>query len=382
VKKVIFEWRLSGVWVGLLVFAVYWGIPFMSALLSGTLIQRPRLESWANLLASNFPDYKLETKYIHALAQHQHLASFCDQAYLTDKTHLIFAIVISIGAGIATYVIRNFNTTVIQLRHRGIPLAGEDNLKLDYATYYKFATHKGWKIMSGILGLFTGLIFFSLAKATGNASWWGYHAYGYSGALFALIETMMVYWGSRTIILMGVGSLMLAKFISYPILLRPFHPDGCNGLSPLGRQIFLLWLFALSLAFAIYVTLAMGYLGIEKTVVVWLLAILGTISIPALAVLPLLAALKSIQTAQRSRLAHFEPILNKLLDGTEQLVQNDEGDQAKQIVEQMKGIQAAHSIINSTNVWPFNPRALVGILIVNVVQIVLTLNALIEVFKK
>ena len=70
-----------------------------------------------------------------------------------------------------------------------------------------------------------------------------------------------------------------------------------------------------------------------------------------------------------------------MLDNTELLVQENDCVQAVQTVEQMNGIQAAHTVINSANVWPFNPRALVGIMIVNIIQIVLTLNELIAVFK-
>jgi hypothetical protein len=381
VRKVVFEWRISGFWAGIFVFAVYWGIPLLFALISGTVLPRPMLEEWSAMLSANFPDVSLESKYLNELAHHQKLQYMTDLTYLTDKTHFIFALVISIGAGIATHVVRNFNTTIIRLRQRAIPRADEADLRAVYARHRDMAAHKRFKILSLILGLLAGAVFYSMSRATGYNDWWGYHEYGNAGVVFAFIEALMVYWGVRTIILMGIGSLMLSSFISHPLALRPFHPDGCNGLSPLGRQIIFLWIFSLTLAFAIYVAISIGYLGIEKTLIVWLLAVLGTVSIPALAILPLFAALKSIQSAQRYRLAHFEQLLNELLDKTEQLAQNNDGAQAMLAVEQMNGIQAAHTIINSANVWPFNPRALIGILIVNVIQIILTLNELVDVFR-
>ncbi|MCI0506039.1 MAG: hypothetical protein L0Z73_07985, partial [Gammaproteobacteria bacterium] len=320
VRKVVFEWRISGFWAGVTVFAVYWCVPLVFALISGTVLPRPILEEWSSMLSANFPDVSPEAKYFNGLAHDQKLHYLTDLAYLTDKTHFFFALVISVGAGIATHVVRNVNTTIIKLRQRAIPLADEAELKAVYARYRDLAAHKGFKIMSLILGLLAGAIFYSMSRATSYSDWWGYHEYGYAGVAFAFVEALMVYWGMRTVILMGMGSIMLASFIRRPLVLRPFHPDGCNGLSPLGQQIIFLWIFSLTLAFAIYVTISIGYLGIEKTLIVWVLAVLGTVSIPALAILPLFAALKSIQSAQRFRLAHFEQLLNELLDKTEQLV--------------------------------------------------------------
>lgn len=381
VAKIVHEWGVGSLWVGVIVFTVYWGIPLLFSIFSGTMLSHEVLLNWSLSLSNNSPDLLPVSKYLKELARGQNLRHLSDLSYLSDKTHFIFALLISVGAGIATRVVRHFNTTIIQLRQGGIPVASEEQLKATYLRYRRLATHSGFRFISLVLAVVTGLIFYYISKDNDYNHWWGYHSYGSTGTVFAIIEGLMVYWGSRTILLMGMGSLMLANFIGHPLLLRPFHPDGCNGLSPLGQQIIYLWLFALTLAFAIYVTLSFGYLDIEKTVIVWLLAVLGTISIPALAVWPLLAALRAIQAAQRLRLAHFEKILNTLLDSTEQLVQTNQCDQAIQTVEQMNGIQAAHTVINSANVWPFNPRALVGILIINVVQIILTVNELIDVFK-
>lgn len=381
VKKVVFERQLSGYWLGLLIFAVYWGIPLLFSLFSGTVLLKDILTGWSASLSDTSRDLLPIASYLTELAQGQMLHGDDSLSYLTDKTHFAFALIISIGAGIATRVVRSFNATIIQLRQGEIPVANESELIADYLRYRKRAAHPLLRFMSFVLAVITVLIFYYIASDSDNSDWWGYSAYGKGGVVFAVIEGFMVYWGSRTIILMGMGSLMLAKFIDHPITLRPFHPDGCNGLAPLGRQIIFLWLFALSLAFAIYVTLSFGYLGIEKKLIVWILAALGTIMIPALAVWPLMASLRAIQSAQRLRLAHFEKILNSLLDNTEQLVQSNQCDQAMQTVEQMNGIQAAHTVINSANVWPFNPRALVGIMIVNIVQIILTLKELVGVFE-
>lgn len=380
VRHTLFERRMHGIEIGLWVFGVYWLLPLVLSLVAGTTLPRGMVSDWSSDLATNLPDLLPLASLIDVLARHQQLAEPDAITYLTDRTHFVFAVLIAIGGGLAGHVVRQFHATVIRLRNGGLPDAADAELKPVYDHYRGLATHRGFRALSLVLALFTFAIFYYLSVAASHVHWWGHSNYGYAGVAFALAAALMVYWGSRAVMLMGMGSVMLARIIRFPLKLRPFHPDGCNGLAPLGRQIINLWLFALVLAFAIYVTLSFGYLGVEKTVTVWVLALMGTLMIPALAVFPLLAALKSIHEARRGRLAHFESVLHNLLDEVEQASVERNYGQAIESVTRMKDIEAAHTIINTANVWPFNPRALMSILVVNAVQIVLTLDQLFKVF--
>ena len=381
VRKWVFEHRQSAFVSGLVVFLVYWVAPLILTLLFGSIITCATRQELLNLLSAGPEDMFDVPKLLSHLNCMQSVGSVDPLGYLTDKTHFLFAVIISIGAALATHVVRLFDVTMIELRDDGIPRAGDEVLSGSYKYYRGLATHRRFRALSMLLALATLAIFLYITRADGYTYWWGSSKFGYAGYFFSVIAALMVYWGSRAIILIGLGSIMIARIVRFPLILRPYHADGCNGLSPMGRQIILMWMFALSLAFAIYVTLSIGYLGIEKTAVIWIIALLASLTIPALAILPLISALSSIREAQKTRLANFETLLHGLLDQAEQHALQSDPDATGECVEKLKNLQEAQAIILSANVWPFNPKALVGILIVNTVQITLTANELFGIFQ-
>ena len=377
-EKMLFIWNIPSYVIGLWTFLLYWGVPLIFSILAGTVLPKDTLKKWAN-----------ESNDIFSLAplfqyfeQHQVLVQENSICYFTDYTHFTFAVIIAIGSGLAAHIVRRFHLLFLELRKRRIPIGNEKDFIVLYRTYNNLLNHQAFKIISLLLAVLVSMIFFHLSSLDKNQHWWGYKDYGNAGLSLSIVEGFMVYWGSNTMVVLGVGSLLLARLMSYPLKLRPFHSDGCNGLAPLGYQIVLLWLFALALAMAIYVTLKFGYLGIESTFVVWVIAALGTITIPTLAILPLMASLKSIQEARLDRLAGFEYLLEDLLDKTLDAVKSGHCEDALKSVGQMNGIQSAHEVINAANVWPFNPKALAGILLVNVIQVIFTAHELINLLTK
>ena len=381
-RRVLFEKPKPSYLASLGIFALYWGLPFLLAVIYGTIIPKDIVLNMAKGLATNLPDFFANAKALKAFANYQQLETPDSLAYLTDTTHFIFAVVISIGGGLAAHIIKRFNRTVEELRREEVPLATDSDVLNVYEAYRCVATHWAFRAASVVVAFLTFVIFVYLAKARGNTHWWGHLSHGYAGIVFALIEALMVYWGTRVLILIGMGSLMLVKLMQFPLALRPFHADACNGLSYLGYQIIYLWLFSLSLALAIYVVLSLGYLGIENTFIAWLLALCGTFAIPGLAVLPLLSALKSIHKARRTRLDGFEQILSDLLRDAEVFAVAKKTDEAVTTIGQLDKIYSAQKIINTANVWPFNPRALFSILLINIVQIIFTLDKLLGIFSQ
>ena len=380
VRKWIFERQSSALTSGFAVFILYWFAPLVLALFFGSIITCETRQKLINLLSTRPTDL---IDVPNLLGQLRCMASAAEAqplGYLTDKTHFLFAIIISIGAGFATHVVRRFNATIIELRDGDIPHANDEELSTIYRYYRGLTAYLRFRAISLLLALATLWIFLYIIRSDRYTYWWGSNQFGYTGYFFSVIVALMVYWGSRFIVLIGLGSIMISRLMRFPLILRPYHPDGCNGLTPMGRQIVFLWLFALSLAFAIYVTLSIGYLGIEKTAVVWIIALLCSLAIPALAILPLLSALSSIGRARKARLANFEILLHDLLDRAEQSALCCDHDAAERYVKKLKNVQEAQAIILSANVWPFNPKALVGILIVNMVQITLTAHELFGVF--
>jgi hypothetical protein len=221
-------------------------------------------------------------------------------------------------------------------------------------------------------------LFIYLHTSPQYAFWWGSRQNGIAGLVFSFIVGGMVFavlWG--TILLVG-GSLMLARIMRFPIELTPFHSDGCNGLSPLGRQIFLLWLNAFLGSLAIYVALRLGYLGIEHNPLVWVLAMLGSLAVPALAVLPLVASLQAVKETQGANLERLGRFLNSQLAIAASAIGKGDLDGANKIISQLSEVKSLFEIYKAANVWPFNPRALMFIVTANCVQIILTSRQLLS----
>jgi hypothetical protein len=375
--RALFRLKMPTYAVGLTVFAVYWVLPLSMAAFEGTLLPKDR----ASQLPSEFGDLFLLAPLARLFARAQVIDQPDARAYLNDFCHLCFAVILSVGAALAAHLVIRFGAIVDELRARGIPVGfDQEGLSL-YAQQRALTGHRGFKCASLLAASIVFLFFLHLTRAQAHLGWWGDQHYGYAGVVFALLEMLMVYWGSQTVIVLGIGSVMLSRLMRGPLALRPFHEDGCNGLSPLGTQIVLLWLFALVLALAIFVVVRLGYLGIEHTMVGWLLAASGTLTIPALAILPLLAALGAIQRARRIQLAGFDRILSGLLHEAQQAAGEGRVDDAAKAVEQMEAIRPARGVIDEANAWPFNPRALAGILTANVIQIVLTAHELVNAFN-
>src|SRR6202008_956366 len=107
-------------------------------------------------------------------------------------------------------------------------------------------------------------VFLYFCRSADYAYWWGSTSRGSAGPAFSAIQFAHIYFATQSMFLVVGGALMLAWIFKNGLQLRPFHPDGCNGLAPVGTLIFLFWIFALLLAGAIFVSTALGYLRLEK----------------------------------------------------------------------------------------------------------------------
>lgn len=351
----------------------YWGVSFVLSLFDGTTINAVT----ANGLATTCADLPISgfiKSLVSEFARHQKLSGAHALPYLNDMTHLAFTLVISIGALSAMLTMKNFNLTVLRLLREDTPAW---NLRFTGYVYRRFrdkAFRRRYILLCAVMGALASILFSYLCMSAKYEYWWGSGKNGIAGFAFAAIVGAMVFSGLWVALLLVFGSLMLARLLKSPLPLRPFHRDGCNGLSPLGRQIFLLWCSALCGGMAIVVALYFGYLDIQKNPLVWLLAVIGTVCIPVLAVIPLYAALRAIRRTQDVSLEHLGSILNHNLSIADLAVRNKDFATADKAIADLNELKGIFDIIKSANVWPFNPKALTFIVVINGIQIALTLK--------
>lgn len=373
--SLLYQAGLPSYAMSILLFAGYWFLPMVISAWDGTLLNVKAVDRLATFLqVVGSPAFIVE--WVRKTASYHAQNQLLSQPYLTDLTHFLFAVVIGCGAWLGTATLRNFDRAVTQLSADGIPQGDATAASNIYRQYRRQAFRTGNIVLCAVLAACTFALFVYLHRAEEYAYWWGSHKHGIAGFVFAVMVGAMVFslvWGS---LLLVFGSLMLARIISMPIELRSFHADGCNGLEPLGRQIFLLWSNALIGGLAIYVTLRSGYLGVERTPIVWILAMIGTLTIPAIAIVPLLASLRAVKKVQQQYLQHLGIFLNRRLQQADAAIQSDNLGEAEKIIGQLDSVRKLFEIYKTANVWPFNSRALTVIVVINAVQIALTAKQL------
>jgi hypothetical protein len=377
----LYQLKPLGYFLPAAVAVVYWLLPLLLSAWDGTLVSGARVDSAIRLFTElDWPSSVVDIA--KRFKASQKLQAPDSLPYLQDLTHFVFALTLSLGALVSAMTIKNFNRTVAILASDQIPHADPRQISEIYQQYRKKAFQRRYVFLCLVLGLAAFLLFLYLYASPRYAYWWGSHQHGSAGLLFAIIVGGMVFSALWGLVILIFGAAMLARIFSLPMDLRPFHRDGCNGLAPLGRQIFLLWGNALFGGIAIYVALRLGYLGIQRTPIVWVLAVLGSAGIPLIAIVPLYASLQAVKRAQNANLQQLGRFLNRQLEAADTAIQNGNFPAAHETIAQLTEVKDLFEIYKTTNVWPFNPKALTFILIANAIQIALTVKELMSLIPK
>lgn len=360
----LFRWPLPAPVFGLVAFAGYWGIPCVMAAAKGVLIttgQLDRLHTASGSQALTFVRLLMGS-----------LGGDNELSYAVDRTHLLFSVLLGFGAAVGALILRRIGLVIAALHREGLPNEDGHRLATSYAMFRAFGNHWLGRVVSLALGIATLLVFLQFYRLDRYSYWWGSSAHGYTGLVFACIECAMVYYATQAMFLIGAASLLLGGAFAAGLQLRPFHPDGCNGLSSVGLLIFLLWILALVVAGGIFIVLYLGYLGLQKTQVAWALVILATGIIPFTAIIPLHAVVRAVSNARDRELKRLEPLLHdaysRIVDAVER------GQDATALSERMASAKEIYALLRGINIWPFNPQALTLLMSAYAAQALLTLH--------
>lgn len=359
---------LSPFLVGLLAFSVYWGVPLAFAIWNGTLITIPTLKGYSNVFAG------------HAILQSS-LALFArtqvmsdGMPYLLDRVHFIFAILVAIASVIGTIILRKMGSDLLELHSQGIPVNNFDFLHANFDGHRRAANHWIGRGVSLILAAGGFYVFYGLYQDQEVRYWWGSATHGCAGLLLAVVVSIMIYFGTQGMFLITVGALMIARMFRKGLQLRPYHPDGCNGLSVLGNLILLLWIISIVLVGAIYVVFGLGYFGLQRTQLAWILAVIGIFTIPCVAIIPLWAAMQAAIKAKHVELCRLEPAVDQLYRTTVESLQSKPVDEILSLAERLSQLETLHQFVDDLNIWPFNRHALAFVMSVYVIETLLTLH--------
>jgi len=280
----------------------------------------------------------------------------------------------AIGGLVSLRIFKQIPITVTELQRDHLPNVDNEFSKHNFARYRCFGNHWTTRCASLVLALLAFLVFIETYTGDNCSFWWGCAIYGRAGLLFSFIVFLMMYYGTQILFLTAAASLMIAKLFSLEMQLRPFHADGCNGLRPVGKLLFLLWLISILLAAAVFVAMGIGYIGIEKTPIGWTFAMLATSTIPLIAIVPLFSVVRATQRARDKHLEKLEPLLDSALSSVVESRDNPSGKRPPSHSCKFENLRAVHGLLKDLNIWPFNPRALTMVMAIYAAQFLLTLR--------
>lgn len=335
--------------VGVLIFIAYWGIPLLLSLIHNTLLPDSMGSSTGHIVVS----------------------------YFNDFTHFIFAVTISFAGIVGIYTLYKIPQSINNLYEQQVLNADFDKIKFLYLKNRKIANGIVPKVISSILMILSGIIFFNFYYQSDYDYWWGNIQYGYENIYFVVVIMAMVYFGTKVVFLFILYSKFLLDILDLGITPRVFHYDDSNGLHALGNIIILKWLVAVFIIVAVFIVLFYGYMGLENTFLTKLLIGIFSLSIPIIAILPLLKSLKELSVIKKQKLKLFGSILNQNLDQIEKQAASEEIDNNKIDISNFLEVQQIFLAVKGMNVFPFNPKALTSVIIIYGFQIGLTIYKLI-----
>jgi hypothetical protein len=346
------------VW-GLLIFALYYLLPLILAAFEGVLI------------GANALQQKLLPSQLLWLASHVGDHPSVTLPYLRDSTHLMMAVVVSIGGAVAIAALDNFDGVYHSVANPELLNVTEAEVETERTRVERWLNNRLIIVMFVITASFCGAALYLDGQV--NPGWWGNPSYGPAGLVLAITIPLAMFYGMHALYLLAVAQHSISKLISKGIKLRPFHPDGSNGFAALGNFLLLLLALCILCALAAWVTLWHGYLGIEDFPGIWLGAIGVVVFIPWIVIQPLIHVTREIRRAQMMHLAPVEHLLNTVLSKTEtQLGQPDFHITDIQDLKTLHDLHTVASEIYETSVFPFN-RKVAGVLSIGYVLQVITL---------
>jgi len=354
---------------GLAVFAVYWGIPFLFSIFDDTLLT----EHGEKVVRELVPPLAGAGAFPKPLTSHPPGLKL---AYLEDKTHLLFALFLVPAAMIFPVILRGINRCSNRLlEDHVIP----ESL-LAQQTYDRFkalANHQLGRVFSLSVAVTAFFLFFGFHLNPRFSYWWGSSQYGLAGLGLAIIEFLMVYFGTQAIIYIALGAIVIGHLVRINPKFHPFHHDGCSGFSPVGHLIMMLWLFAICLAAEIYVATKFGYLDLELNTMTWILAVTGLVALPLIAIYPLYHCAQALYSLKLRELKELEPsLIGFYADAKHSATEHQYANAAKS-ADNANSFVELHKYILEVSIWPFDTRAFSVVVAIYTVQCYLTMHELI-----
>lgn len=345
---------------GILSFCIYYVVPLLLAGFGGVLIP-------PTVAATQFEPLGLEV-----LGKWLSRAEGVDLYYLTDIVHLIMSITLLVGSTLLLFALERYKVMISYFIKSKQLSASSEVIKNELKQARNLYKNPIIRSLLLFVGLGLAAFMFSQVNNENLTNWWGHISHGYAGVFFTSMVWAMIFYGGSWVLLLALGLRAFARILRFPVKLRPFHPDGCNGFGKFGNYLLLLFFLSLTIAATVWLCLWQGYLGVENLFITWLAGALGLLSIPLILISPLVRCTLQISRARNDRLNKFKKTLGIELENLEEKVlQADESTSFEDDLKRIKDCHSSAKELYPSNVFPFKPKIAGTVSIGYIVQVVL-----------
>lgn len=284
--------------------------------------------------------------------------------YLQDRTHLIFASLISLGA-LPLYLIVSKTSPVV--RHTLRVVKGQTDHAHWQAKYRKYQTAAFSRWLAAgcsVLGLLVFAILLSRVFDGQYHAWWGHISHGSAGLYFALIAALMVFSATWSLFVVAAVSVVISHIARCKFSYEPLRADGCNGLRPVGFLIMMMWGYSLLAAAAVYIVFSRGYLRLEENPAIWFVSLMASVCLPLVAVLPLVSVTGAIHNARELYLREIERC------------SRDQSPCSSPDIEKLNQLLEIRQSVTRGNIFPFRNQTVLLFTALNLVQVTLSAREL------
>ena len=217
-------------------------------------------------------------------------------AYLGDASHIIFAFLISFATAPLVYLQSASGVSYICAAGRFSQPRKESLKKLELLR--SPVVKRGGLILGLLFAGYVAKLFLDRRYDPNFRYWWGSSVAGPAGAYFVFIVSLMTLWAIRAVAVLVALAALISALTRKKLVYDPYIMDNCNGLRSLGSLIISIWIFSLTVAVSIFVVFRYGYLGIERTEGIRALALVICLSLPSVAVVPLISCSRAVRKAR------------------------------------------------------------------------------------
>lgn len=294
---------------------------------------------------------------------------------ITDLTHTVFStVIVFLGA----VWFRHFTNTVPATFEK---LFRDQVFEFDQRTYELWISRvqQGYnsrrvKVTCFLLATPVLVTFLLMTHNAGLSYWWGYHEYGFAGYYLAIIVSVAAYYGFFAIFATVTTIRAIRTLKGYRLCLRPFHPDECSGLRPLGDLIVLIYAGTIIVGIGLFTTQFLGYFGLEGSVLMWLL-IAGYLGIvPLIFISPTASVRHVVKEAKKEELPILESKLQRCYEKIRSKIEGEHLDyEFRKQMEQFGKLREVQKVIGEISEWPFAANIVWSTVAIYLLQIVIAL---------